>query len=318
MAEKKTTSFVVKIDDTQRRALELLLRDRGWDFSDQPYAHWKVSGPKINLVAYCSGKLTIQGAGAAEFVEFTLEPEILHSFELTAAAAAPEAETDCSMHGGIDESGKGDFFGPLVIAGVCSTPETAPLLVKAGVCDSKMIKSSARIREIAGEIRRISAGKISVVTLRPETYNRLYSKIGNLNRLLAWGHARVIENLLELVPECPRMLSDKFGNESLIRRALMERGRQIEMQQQVRADSDVAVAAASILARDQFVRVMDQLSENSGITLPKGAGPQVKVIARKILEEKGADALASCVKMHFKTWGEITGSPTTDAPSLFE
>ena len=132
------------------------------------------------------------------------------------------------------------------------------------------------------------------------------------------GYVRVIENLLELVPECPRMLSDKFGNESLIRRALMERGRQIEMQQQVRAESDVAVAAASILARDQFVRVMDQLSENCGIALPKGAGPQVKITARKILEEKGADALASCVKMHFKTWNEITGSPTTDAPSLFE
>ena len=132
-----------------------------------------------------------------------------------------------------------------------------------------------------------------------------YSNIGNLNRLLAWGHARTIENLLDLVPDCPRMLSDKFGDESLIRRALMEKGRKIILDQKVRAESDVAVAAASILARDYFLRQMNKLSETLGVELPRGGGPQVKIIGRQLLEKHGPGVFESCAKLHFKTYTEL-------------
>jgi ribonuclease HIII len=143
--------------------------------------------------------------------------------------------------------------------------------------------------------------------LMPETYNRLYNSIGNLNRLLAWGHARVIENLLELRPECPRMLSDKFGDERLIRNALMERGRQINMEQMVRAESDVAVAAASILARDGFLSGMKKLEEISGRELPKGASALVKSCAAEIFAQQGGEIFRKIAKLHFKTWNEISG-----------
>ena len=131
--EKKQTSFVVKIDDAQRLKLDSLLQEKGWDFAEAPYAHWKVSGPKINLVAYCSGKLTIQGGNAAEFVEFTLEPEILGALLNAGGGSTAPADVDRSPHGGIDESGKGDFFGPLAVACVFSGGEVAEQLAAAGI-----------------------------------------------------------------------------------------------------------------------------------------------------------------------------------------
>ena len=296
-------SMVYILTAEQAAQLKDILERRGWEMSVVPYSIFKASGEKVSVVAYESGKLVVQGKNAQEFIEFTLEPEILHTFG-TLLPPEPSAE-DLSPHGGIDESGKGDFFGPLVIAGVCVDEKIASALRQIGVCDSKLVTSSKKIFALAEEIRKAADGHFNIVLLRSETYNRLYNNIGNLNRLLAWGHARTIENLLDLVPDCPRMLSDKFGDESLIRRALMEKGRKIILDQKVRAESDVAVAAASILARDYFLRQMNKLSETLGVELPRGGGPQVKIIGRQLLEKHGPGVFESCSKLHFKTYTEL-------------
>ena len=302
-------SYVTTINAAQAEELRVLLEARGWKFSTLPYARFKASGDHVSAVAYESGKLVVQGKGMEEFVLYTLEPQILHTFEYKSAEVQKleEEAVEILPHGGVDESGKGDFFGPLVIAGVAVTPETGKKLRDLGVCDSKQIHSDAKILKLAAGIRQIAPGAFSTVTLLPETYNRLYFKIGNLNRLLAWGHARVIENLLELQPTCPRMLSDKFGDERLIRNALMERGRQIVLDQQVRAESDVAVAAASILAREGFINGMKKLSALAGVELPRGAGANVKALAAELFQRRGAEIFSSCAKLHFKTWHEISG-----------
>jgi ribonuclease HIII len=298
--------YTCTVTELEAAALKNLLESRNWEFTSLQYARYKAIGNNVNVVAYESGKLVVQGKGTEEFVLYTLEPEILHTFTFTGEKEKNIDPEELTMHGGIDESGKGDFFGPLVIAGVVVTPETAPKLRELGVCDSKKVTSSEKIIKLASGIRSIAAGSFSMVTLLPETYNRLYSSIGNLNRLLAWGHARVIENLLELQPTCPRMLSDKFGNENLIRNALMERGRQIKMEQMVRAESDVAVAAASILARDGFLAGMKKISETVNCELPKGAGPGVKNTAIELFKTQGADVFRKIAKLHFKTWEEIS------------
>ena len=300
------TCYSCTVTKEQADRLKLLLEERGWEFSTAPYIRYKAAGDQVNVAAYESGKLVVQGKNTGDFVMFTLEPEILHEFSFTGEEGNKPDPAEATPHGGIDESGKGDFFGPLVIAGVAVTPETAAALRTLGVCDSKKISSSEKIVRLAGEIRRIAAGSFASVTLMPETYNRLYASIGNLNRLLAWGHARVIENLLERQPSCPRMLSDKFGDERLIRRALMERGRKIVMEQMVRAESDVAVAAASILARDGFLRGMKKLAGIAGRELPKGAGPQVKTAARELLKSGEEELFRRIAKLHFKTWTELS------------
>lgn len=301
-----SNSFVCNITAEQSENLRILLEVRGWEFSTLPYARYKASGDKVSAVAYESGKLVIQGKGTEEFVLYTLEPEILHTFTYQRPDIAAAVAEEISPHGGIDESGKGDFFGPLVIAGVSVTAETGEKLRALGVCDSKKITSDKKIAQLAVEIKKcVGEENIAVVYFKMETYNRLYTQFGNLNRLLAWGHATVIEKLLEKNPSVPRMLSDQFADPSLIQRALMERGRQIIMEQRTKAESDIAVAAASILARDRFVQCIAALEEQTGCTLPKGAGANVKAVAAEIVRNSGADGLRRCCKNHFKTFEEV-------------
>lgn len=208
-------------------------------------------------------------------------------------------------HIGIDESGKGDYFGPLVIAGVCLQPDDEMPLVKAGVKDSKLI-SDAHVVPIAEKIRSVvSERRYDVIYIGPDKYNDLYARIHNLNRLLAWGHARVLENLLEKSP-CNLALCDQFGDESYIKHALMEKGRAITLIQMVRAEADLAVAAASILARDGFLRKLKDLSEKYGISLPKGATHVIEP-ARSFVKTHGESDLRKVAKIHFKTTEKVIG-----------
>ena len=302
-------SYTVELSSEEIDTLQQLLDDRGWELSEAPYAVFRAKKDKVNVTAYESGKTVIQGKGTEEFIQFILEPEILHTI-LDMPAEEEKAEEKSSEiitpHGGIDESGKGDFFGPLVIAGVSVTPETGEALKKLGVCDSKKITSDKKIALLASEIRKcVGKENYALVHFKMETYNRLYTRFGNLNRLLAWGHATVIEKLLEQNPTVPRMLSDQFADPSLINRALMERGRQIVMEQRTKAESDIAVAAASILARDRFVDCVAALEQECGMTLPKGAGANVKAVGAELLKKHGVDGLRRCCKNHFKTFEEL-------------
>jgi ribonuclease HIII len=198
---------------------------------------------------------------------------------------------------GIDESGKGDYFGPLVIAAVFVDATTQNELALMQVRDSKNI-SDGRILEMAPDIKTICPH--SVIAIGPQKYNELYTKIKNLNRLLAWGHAKALENLLERVT-CERAISDQFGDERLILNALQEKGRKIVLEQRTKAESDLAVAAASILARAEFLIRLKRLSNEVGTTLPKGASPSVELAAKMIVKKHGRERLGTVAKLHFKT-----------------
>lgn len=198
---------------------------------------------------------------------------------------------------GIDESGKGDYFGPLVIAAVYVSPETEADLRLMDVRDSKRM-SDGRVLELAPDIRQVC--RHSVVAIGPQRYNELYAKIRNLNRLLAWGHARALENLLQQV-DCDLAISDQFGDERLITNALLEKGKQIRLVQMPKAEADLAVAAASVLARADFLVRLKRLSDEVGTALPKGASQQVELAARMIVKKQGQERLSTIAKLHFKT-----------------
>src|SRR6266487_1340607 len=206
---------------------------------------------------------------------------------------------------GLDESGKGDYFGPLVIGAVFVNEQTEDRLIALGVRDSKLLTDN-RMLVMAEEIKALCPH--FVVPIEPKRYNELYAKVANLNRLLAWGHAWRLENMLEKVP-CDLAVVDKFGDESYVRKVLREKGRQITVVQQTRAEEDTAVAAASILARARFVWQMEQLSKKVGKTLPKGASdPSIVVIGRELVAEHGIDILNDTAKLHFKTTEAILQS----------
>jgi ribonuclease HIII len=172
------------------------------------------------------------------------------------------------------------------------------------VQDSKAISGDRRIRELAAVIRK-NRVPASVVTIAPPRYNQLQKKMGNLNRLLAWGHARVIEDLCELCPDCPRALSDKFADVRVLERALMDKGRWIILEQRTKAESDYAVAAASILAREKFIDWLAAKETESGVSLPRGVSAPVKKAAVALIRAKGEEALETHAKTHFKTAAEV-------------
>ncbi len=202
-------------------------------------------------------------------------------------------------HIGVDESGKGDFFGPLVIAACYVGPEH--LAEMDGVMDSKKLTDATATR-LASRIRAVCPH--AIVSIGPAKYNQLYSEIRNLNKLLAWGHARAIEDVLEK-QECSLVISDQFADPSGLRRALFDKGRQVELRSMVRAESDVAVAAASILARAEFLRRLAQLGQQYAIDLPKGATSPVIDAGVRFVRKHGAAALAEVSKTHFKTHANV-------------
>jgi len=204
---------------------------------------------------------------------------------------------------GIDESGKGDFFGPLVIAGVLADREQAAEMTAHGVRDSKKITDN-KILDLSRWIEERFV--TSVVLIGPEKYNQLYSKIRNLNKLLAWGHSRIIENLA-VEHDIDLAISDKFGKADFIEQALMKNGKSIKLHQQVRAEVIPQVAAASIMARAGFVRFMKKLSDTYQVKLPKGAGSIVDQAAAEIVRAKGREALDKVAKVHFKNYRKVLG-----------
>ena len=202
---------------------------------------------------------------------------------------------------GVDESGKGDFFGPLVIAGVFLEETDIPAITQLEVRDSKKI-SDNKIVAIAAAIRERFISDIVVIT--PEKYNQLYTRIRNLNKLLGWGHARVIENILTKKP-APAAISDKFGKDHFIIDNLQKQGREITLIQKVRGEAHPAVAAASILARAEFIHRMNGLSGEYGMTLPKGASAIVDNAGRVFIKKMGQSELEKVAKLHFKNYQKI-------------
>ena len=303
------TLFTSPLSPEQAAKLRLLLEADDFKFEPKPYTLYYASKNKLNVAVYEKGpKVVLQGKDTADFVQFRLEPEILGEAKIGYEAVHnPEL---FEPHFGIDESGKGDFFGPLVIAGVYVDRGIARKFMEAGIQDSKRIGTDKRIRDLARIIKTTQGAVASVVEIGPTKYNQLYRKIGNLNRLLAWGHARVIENLATQRPDCPRALSDQFANPRLIERSLMERGKTIHLEQRTKAESDFAVAAASILAREKFIDWMDQTGRSYGMALPRGASAQVKAVARQLTAAHTDGVLEQIAKTHFKTASEI-------APGLY-
>ncbi|MBI3246957.1 MAG: ribonuclease HIII [Deltaproteobacteria bacterium] len=204
---------------------------------------------------------------------------------------------------GIDESGKGDYFGPLVIAGVYVSQEQEELLHAAGVRDSKAV-ADKKAATLAEQIRALCP--FTVVAIGPERYNSLHASFKNLNKLLAWGHARSIENLLEKV-SCDRVVADQFGDERFLLSALMAKGRSITLVQKPRAEEEMAVAAASLVARAEFLRRLQELSRRYDVTLPKGASDLVITAGKTFVQRHGADALGHVAKLHFRTTERVLG-----------
>jgi len=306
-------SYTHSLVQEQVARLRALLQDLGFEFSSKQWTIFFAQKNKLSVSVYEKGpKVLVQGKGVEEFVQFELEPKILGEARLGYEEVhSPEM---FEPHLGVDESGKGDFFGPLVVSGVYVDRGIARKLLDAGVQDSKRIGTDARIRTLSEIIRKFAGGLVETVLIGPQRYNELYEKFGNLNKLLGWGHARVIENLLTKKPDCPRALSDQFADARLIEQSLLQHGRKIYIEQRPKAESDIAVAAASILAREAFINWLERRGKELGLRLERGASASVKEAAKKLVKMKGPVALREVAKVHFRTANEVAPEEYTAPP----
>lgn len=295
-------SFVATLDNSQGDKLLHDLKKQEFEISVPPHTRFSAKKKGVSCTLYQSGKLVVQGKESAEFIEFYLEPEILNTFTYR----HPLAHIDLTPRIGIDESGKGDFFGPLCIAGVFVQSSQFEALQAMGVKDSKSL-SDQTIRKLAKEIKSLCL--THVVKINPPKYNQIYAEFKNLNRLLAWGHATTIEQLVEQ-SKCQTVIIDQFADESVVEQALRRKKLAVKLTQRHRAEEDLPVAAASILARCAFIEGLDQLSRDIGIVLPKGSSKATKEAGLEILNRWGEEKLRSICKQHFKTLDAILGKET--------
>ncbi len=273
------------------------LKEQGFELTAPLYTVFAAKKKGVSCTLYQSGKLTVQGKEMSEFVEFYLEPKILGTFSHTYETL----NIDLTARIGIDESGKGDYFGPLCVAGVYANDQNIGKLKSIGVKDSKLMNDKT-ILATAQDIRKEFAHH--VVRINPLKYNELYAQFNNLNHLLAWGHATTIEQLV-LKTECRNVIIDQFASEQTVIRALKRKKLEVELTQRHRAETDLVVAAASILAREAFLRGLKDLSEQYGILLPKGASQLIVKVGKSFVSKYGAAALGNVGKLHFKTTQQI-------------
>ena len=210
---------------------------------------------------------------------------------------------------GTDEAGKGDYFGSLAVAGVYVNPEIREILHTLGVRDGKQL-SDSQVKKLAQEMRMRCGDNISWLDLEPSQYNELYisfrNKGQNLNHLLAFLHAEVIRDLRKRV-DCHHILVDRFAKEEVLATQLgMPLGFGIELVQIPKAESDIAVAAASIIARDIFLQRLEHLSKEFQIQLPKGAF-QVIDTGKQFVKRHGRESLRYVAKLHFRTTMDVLG-----------
>jgi len=301
-----------KLDAAQAAKLEAYLREHGFKSRTVPYARFAGEQDKLIIVFYESGKLVVQGKGTQEFVEFVLEPEILQRAELGYEEVLhPEMLVPRI---GVDESGKGDFFGPLCVAAVYVNDTVIRAWQDAGIQDSKNIGSDRRIAELANLIRGTPGCHSEVLVLGGTNYNQRYREERSLNPLLAKGHVSSILAVLapahHLNPPPEHAIIDQFAaTETTVARAAKARGLKLKVVQRHKAETDLAVAAASILARHEFVTRLAEMGKELGQELPKGASAAVDAVAKQIVAQHGVAALARVAKMHFRTALRAQGLP---------
>lgn len=282
-------------DEVERLRQHLLSRDDLLE--EMEHAHFKVRRPGLTVVSYLSGTLTVQGKAASDFLEFELYPEVLQRH-------GPEQPALEAAHIGSDESGKGDFFGPLVICAAAAQTGDITKLQKMGVQDSKRL-TDEQAQRLAGQIREQICTKM--VVIRPERYNRLYYRSGNLNTLLAQAHVHAIA-ALEKEVNVKYALVDQFAYPRVLENEARKAGLTLEIRQRTKAESDMVVAAASIVARATFLQELRECSKVAGLHLPKGASSQVLAAAHELAQQRGPEALAQVCKLHFKSLNEVVGS----------
>ena len=325
----KKTSFTFELTNDQQEILLGIMVNGNFRKREVPYSLYSIEGDHFNATLYekekhGKRKLCVQGSKAEDFVLFQLEPLVLG-----AASLGYEKELNPELftaHAGSDESGKGDYFGPLVVCCAYTDERLSEEMKKLGVKDCKQMTDKAVLSVGAALRKLLGPDGYAVVKLGPAAYNRLYAKMKNINRMLAWAHGTVIEELLTKRSGCDRVVVDQFApTEATIQRALKPLGKAAKVEQRHKAESDIAVAAASVIARELFMRACQDMGrecfgENAEEQdrIPLGSSdPRVRELAEAMVRKNGPVWLMNHCKAHFQTTDKVLaacGKSRADLP----
>lgn len=315
------TTFTYELTNDQQELLLGVMLSGNYRKKEVPYSLWSIEGDGFNATLYSKEKhgkrkLCIQGSKAEDFVLFVLEPNVLG-----AATLGYETVLDPTLtapHAGSDESGKGDYFGPLVVCCAYTDEALSAQMQELGIKDCKQMSDKAVLTAGAKARAILGPNGYSVVKLGPAAYNRLYAKMRNINRMLAWAHGTAIEDLLTKQTQCSRVVVDQFApTEATILRALKPLGKKSEVVQRHKAESDIAVAVASVIAREIFLRDIAKMSEElfgSEVVaegeekrkIPIGSSdPKVRALAEEMVQKNGPVWLMNHAKAHFQTTDKV-------------
>ena len=310
METPKRTSFTYELTNDQQEVLLGIMVNGNYRRREVPYSLYSIEGDHFNATLYEKEKhgrrkLCVQGSKAEDFVLFQLEPLVLGGASLGYEAVLDPASV--APHAGSDESGKGDYFGPLVVCCAYVDEALADEMAKMGVKDCKQMTDKAVLAAGAKLRSLLGPTGYATVLLRPPAYNRLYAKMRNINRMLAWAHGTAIEDLLGKRPSCARVVVDQFApTEATILRALKPLGKKAKVEQRHKAESDIAVAAASVIAREVFLRETAAMSQNPEDPVPLGSSdPRVAAFAEAGVKAGGASWLMNNCKAHFRTTDKV-------------
>jgi ribonuclease HIII len=273
--------------------------EREIDYGTQYYLERGQESARLNV--YTTGKVAVQGKSSK--LKDLLEgwKDARQRGRSSGGVTRPGGATPRL---GIDEAGKGDYFGPLVVAGArIPDAEVEESLIRIGVRDSKLLKSDERARQISARLLEVLGSEnVCVVALSPLQYEARRKEAGNVNRLLAEIDAGIIEKFKD---DIRVVVVDEFARDT---RACLEpvMPEGVELEVRPRAEDDVAVAAASVLARAWFLEELGRLSGWAGFDLPKGA-THVLDAGRRVFRERGRAGLDEVAKTSFRTTEQIVG-----------
>ena len=282
-------------------------RDAGWQLRAQrtiPYGRQfdMASGGREAVLNCYQGKKGLTfvtgGKAAADLAADLGAPAPVQQVQ----AAQPDPFGLGLPHVGGDESGKGDFFGPLVVAAWWLEESHVDALRAMGIADSKKL-SDAGMRKLAGGLDKLGRGH--VVRLMPREYNPKYAGVGNLNTLLSLLHGQCVRELIARQGAPRAVIVDEFARDGGELRNAMGLPGGVKLLTRPRAEADLAVATASVLARVAFMEGLKELETEFGAEFPPGAGPPTIKAAREFKRAFGAAQLANVAKVHFKTTGQL-------------
>ena len=295
MAQK---TLVLQVSPARAADLERQLVARAFSFRPTPHALFSAKGEGVVATHYRSGKLVVQGEHPESFV--TGLGLALPSAPAPSAGLASASHRHDEVVIGSDESGKGDVFGPLVVAAVRLEPAIAGLLAAGGeVRDCKLMSDEGVLRVGAALRAKVPH---AIARLDPPRYNAEHARVRNLNPMLAALHGQAVG---QLATPGMHVVIDQFGAASLLESALAKLD--VRLHQQHRAEEHLVVAAASVIAREQFLLALDELSETWAVDLAKGAGTPADHALRRFVALHGPDKLDEVAKVHFKNVQRIAG-----------